>query len=90
MQHPLDVTDKLCYTIASPKRMVYCQNVRFSNCHIECADDCIVFKNTAAAMQYDPCENITVSNCTLTSTSAAIKFGSESEACSEIFLWIIV
>lgn len=58
----------------------HCRNVRISNCHIECADDCIVFKNTASAMQYGPCENITVSNCTLTSTSAAIKFGSESEA----------
>lgn len=58
----------------------HCQNVRIANCHIECADDCIVFKNTAAAMEYGPCENIVVSNCTLTSTSAAIKFGSESEA----------
>lgn len=58
----------------------HCQNVRISDCHIVCADDCIVFKNTAAAMQYGPCENITVSNCTLTSTSAAIKFGTESEA----------
>ena len=57
----------------------HCQNVRISNCHIECADDCIVFKTTAAAMKYGPCENITVSNCTLISTSAAIKFGSESE-----------
>ena len=58
----------------------HCQNVRIANCHIVCADDCIVFKNTAAAMKYGPCENITVTNCTLTSTSAAIKFGSESEA----------
>lgn len=58
----------------------HCQNVRIANCHIECADDCIVFKNTAAAMQYGPCENITVTGCTLISTSAAIKFGSESEA----------
>ena len=57
----------------------HCQNVRIANCHIECADDCIVFKNTAAAMQYGPCENITVTNCTLSSSSAAIKFGSESE-----------
>ena len=57
----------------------HCQNVRIANCHIECADDCIVFKNTAHAMRYGPCENITVTNCTLTSTSAAIKFGSESE-----------
>ena len=58
----------------------HCKNVRISNCHIECADDCIVFKNTANFMQYGPCENITVENCTLTSTSAAIKFGTESEA----------
>lgn len=58
----------------------HCRNVRIANCHIACADDCIVFKNTAAAMQYGPCENITVTNCALTSTSAAIKFGSESEA----------
>ena len=58
----------------------HCQNVRIEGCHIECADDCIVFKNTAAAMHYGPCENITVTNCTLISTSAAIKFGSESEA----------
>lgn len=57
----------------------HCQNVRIANCHIECADDCIVFKNTTHAMRYGPCENITVTNCTLTSTSAAIKFGSESE-----------
>lgn len=57
----------------------HCQNVRISNCHVECADDCIVFKNTLAYMQYGPCENIVVNNCTLTSTSAAIKFGTESE-----------
>jgi polygalacturonase len=57
----------------------HCQNVRISNCYIECADDCIVFKNTLAYMQYGPCENIVVTNCNLTSTSAAIKFGSESE-----------
>ena len=58
----------------------HCSNVRIANCQISCADDCIVFKNTAAAMGYGPCENITVTGCTLTSTSAAIKFGSESEA----------
>lgn len=58
----------------------HCKNVRIVNCHIECADDCIVFKNTANAIQYGPCENIVVSNCTLTSTSAAIKFGTESES----------
>lgn len=65
----------------------HCQNVRIANCHIQCADDCIVFKNTASAMAYGPCENITVSGCTLTSTSAAIKFGSESE---DLFRNIVV
>jgi polygalacturonase len=58
----------------------HCQNVRIIGCHIEAADDCIVFKNTEHAMQYGACENIVVSGCTLISTSAAIKFGTESEA----------
>ncbi len=58
----------------------HCKNVRITNCHIESADDCIVFKNTAHAMKYGACENIVVSGCTLISTSAAIKFGTESEA----------
>lgn len=58
----------------------HCKNMRIIGCYIECADDCIVFKNTENAMQYGACENITVSGCTLISTSAAIKFGTESEA----------
>lgn len=58
----------------------HCKNVHIANCHIECADDCIVFKNTAMAEKYGNCENITVANCTLKSTSSAIKFGTESES----------
>jgi polygalacturonase len=58
----------------------HCRNVRISNCHIESADDCIVFKNTRKYQPLGPCENIVVTNCTLTSTSAAIKFGTESES----------
>lgn len=58
----------------------HCKNVRICNCHIETADDCIVFKNTENAGHYGPCENICVNNCTLISTSAAIKFGTESES----------
>lgn len=56
----------------------HCRNVRISNCHIESADDCIVFKTTEKNADLGPCENIVVTNCTLTSTSAAIKFGTES------------
>jgi len=58
----------------------HCRNLSITNCRIISADDCIVFKNTAANEKYGPCENITVSNCSLTSTSAALKFGTESEA----------
>lgn len=58
----------------------HCQNVRIVNCHIESADDCIVLKNTENFMEYGDCENIVIANCTLTSTSAAIKIGTESEA----------
>lgn len=57
----------------------HCQNVRITNCHIECADDCIVLKNSHKHSEFGPCENIVVSNCTLISTSAAIKIGTESE-----------
>jgi len=57
----------------------HCKNVRIVNCHIECADDCIVFKNTKSFREYGACENILVSGCTLISTSAAVKFGTESE-----------
>ncbi|HIQ75562.1 MAG TPA: right-handed parallel beta-helix repeat-containing protein [Candidatus Cottocaccamicrobium excrementipullorum] len=58
----------------------HCRNVRIANCHIECGDDAIVLKNTADHMQYGPTENILIENCTLVSTSAGIKFGTEGEA----------
>lgn len=56
----------------------HCRNVRISNCHIEAGDDCIVLKNTREYARFGPSENITISNCTLISTSAAIKIGTES------------
>ncbi len=56
----------------------HCRNVRISNCHIRCGDDCIVLKTTQAHRRFGSTENITVTGCTLMSTSAAIKIGSES------------
>ena len=55
----------------------HCKNVRIIGCHIECADDCICLKNSKGNAEYGPCENIIISDCTLTSTSAAIKIGTE-------------
>jgi polygalacturonase len=56
----------------------HCQDVRIANCHIEAGDDCIVLKNLASYAKYGPTRNVTITNCTLISTSAAIKIGSES------------
>lgn len=52
-------------------------NVRILGCHITCADDCICLKSSAGNMEYGPTENIVISDCTLTSTSAAVKIGTE-------------
>ena len=52
-------------------------NVRILGCHVECADDTICLKTTAGNQEYGPTENVIVSDCTLISTSAAIKIGTE-------------
>ena len=54
------------------------KNITIKNCFIESADDCIVFKSTKYASKYGDNENIKVFNCQLKSTSAAIKFGTET------------
>ncbi len=55
----------------------HCSNVRILGCHIECADDCICLKTTKGNAEYGPCENIIIDSCTLVSTSAAVKIGTE-------------
>lgn len=55
----------------------HCTNVRILGCHITCADDCICLKTTNGNREYGPCENVLISDCTLISTSAAIKIGTE-------------
>ena len=52
-------------------------NVRILGCHITCADDCICLKSSAGNMEYGPTKNIVISGCTLISTSAALKIGTE-------------
>jgi len=52
-------------------------NVRILGCHITCADDCICLKSSAGNMEYGPTRNVIISGCTLTSTSAALKIGTE-------------
>ncbi len=54
------------------------KNVRITNCYIESGDDCICLKNRREFEEFGVCENITVSNCTMTSRSCAVKIGSEN------------
>ena len=52
-------------------------NVRIIGCHVEAADDCICLKSSAGNMEYGPTENVVIADCTLKSTSAALKIGTE-------------
>lgn len=54
------------------------KNVRISDCYIESGDDCICLKNRREYAEFGSCENIVVTNCTMTSRSCAIKIGSEN------------
>jgi hypothetical protein len=51
-----------------------CKDVRISNCTIQTGDDALVFYSSAIFGPARPCENITVTNCRLTSASSALKF----------------
>jgi hypothetical protein len=51
-----------------------CKDVRISNCTIETGDDALVFYSMDWFGPAKPCENITVTNCRLSSASSAIKF----------------
>lgn len=63
-----------------------CRNVRISDSFIQAGDDCIVLKTTSGKWDEQPgrtmgpCENIVVSNCTMISTSCALKIGTETHA----------
>lgn len=54
-----------------------CRNVRISDCHIEAGDDCIVLKTNKRWKGYGPCENVTITGCTMVSNSFAINLGCE-------------
>ncbi len=51
-----------------------CRDVRVSDCNLDCGDDAIALKTN----QTDPCKNIVVTNCVMTSRWAAFRFGPEA------------
>ncbi len=57
-----------------------CKNVHISDCHISVGDDCITLKSgrDLQGRQYGvPCENITITNCTMLSGHGGVVIGSE-------------
>lgn len=55
-----------------------CRNVRISGCHIDVGDDCIAIKaGTEDADARIPCENITVTGCTMVHGHGGVVLGSE-------------
>lgn len=57
-----------------------CKNVRISDCHITVGDDCITIKSgrDAQGRRYNtPCENITITNCTMLAGHGGVVIGSE-------------
>ncbi len=55
----------------------HCRQVRIEGCNIVAGDDCLVLKASRNFGQYGPCENITITGCTLESSSAGIKIEAE-------------
>ncbi len=51
-----------------------CKNVTVKNCSFNTSDDCVSLKTTANI----PCENITITGCTMTSEISGFKIGTES------------
>ena len=54
------------------------RDVLISDCIIKTGDDAIVLKSTLTNDRYENCENVTVTNCILASTSSALKIGTET------------
>ncbi len=57
-----------------------CRDVRIANCRIDVGDDCITIKagiETEARELLAPCENITITNCTMVHGHGGVVIGSE-------------
>ena len=57
-----------------------CRNVHISNCHVDVGDDCVTIKSGVETEKPElraPCENITVTNCTMVHGHGGVVIGSE-------------
>jgi len=57
-----------------------CRNVHIANCHIDVGDDCIAIKSGTEdedSQRRAPCENVTITNCTMMHGHGGVVIGSE-------------
>jgi polygalacturonase len=57
-----------------------CRNVHIANCHLDVGDDCITIKSgteDGGRDKLSPCENITITNCTMVHGHGGVVIGSE-------------
>jgi polygalacturonase len=57
-----------------------CRMVRISNCYVDVGDDCVTIKSgieTEDADKRAPCENVTITNCTMAHGHGGVVIGSE-------------
>ena len=78
------VTGETIHNVPSPNtdgiNPESCRNVHISDCHISVGDDCITLKSGRDAQARRlgvPCENITITNCTMLSGHGGVVIGSE-------------
>ena len=55
-----------------------CKNVLVSDCIIRTGDDAICLKTTRQGKRSETCEDVVITNCTLSSSSCALKIGTET------------
>ena len=63
------------------------RNVIISGCEIVTGDDCIVLKTTNYLGDPRPCENVTISNCVLSTRASGLKIGTETHAGFSNITW---
>jgi polygalacturonase len=56
-----------------------CRNVHIANCHVDVGDDCVTIKSGTEhdRERLSPCENITITNCTMVHGHGGVVIGSE-------------
>jgi hypothetical protein len=88
LQWSQDVTIRSIHITSSLERGVNsdgldidgCKRVLISDCIIRTGDDAICLKTTRQGGRSETCEDISVTNCTLSSSSCALKIGTESNS----------